>query len=78
MTDGILLRIENGLARVTFDRPASLNAMDFPMARRWREVAHEVTSDAAVGAVILDANGPAFCAGGDVVAMSTTGPREAT
>ncbi|WP_295826608.1 enoyl-CoA hydratase/isomerase family protein [uncultured Microbacterium sp.] len=73
MTDGILLHIEGGLARVTFDRPASLNAMDFPMARRWREVAHEVTTDASVGAIILDANGPAFCAGGDVVAMSTTG-----
>ncbi len=73
MTGGIQLHIEDGLARVTFDRPASLNAMDFPMARRWREVAHEVTTDASVGAVILDANGPAFCAGGDVVAMATTG-----
>lgn len=73
MTDGIQLHIEDGLARVTFDRPASLNAMDFPMARRWRDVAYEVTTDASVGAVILDANGPAFCAGGDVVAMSTTG-----
>ncbi|WP_270353782.1 enoyl-CoA hydratase/isomerase family protein [Microbacterium testaceum] len=73
MTDGILLSIRDGLARVTFDRPASLNAMDFPMARRWRDVAHEVTSDVSVGAVILDANGPAFCAGGDVVAMATTG-----
>ncbi|MGY2499218.1 enoyl-CoA hydratase/isomerase family protein, partial [Klebsiella pneumoniae] len=73
MTDGILLSVDAGLARVTFDRPASLNAMDFPMARRWREVAHEVTSDASVGAVILDATGPAFCAGGDVVAMATTG-----
>lgn len=73
MTDGILLHVSDGLARVTFDRPASLNAMDFPMARRWREVAREVTSDASIGAVILDANGPAFCAGGDVVAMATTG-----
>lgn len=73
MTDGILLHVEGGLARVTFDRPASLNAMDFPMARRWRSVAHEVTADPSVGAVILDANGPAFCAGGDVVAMATTG-----
>jgi 2-(1,2-epoxy-1,2-dihydrophenyl)acetyl-CoA isomerase len=43
------------------------------MAARWRAVAHEVTSDPSVGAVILDANGPAFCAGGDVVAMATTG-----
>jgi len=73
MSDGILLHVSDGLARVTFDRPASLNAMDFPMAARWRAVAHEVTSDPSVGAVILDANGPAFCAGGDVVAMATTG-----
>ncbi|WP_285137670.1 enoyl-CoA hydratase/isomerase family protein [Microbacterium sp. lyk4-40-TSB-66] len=73
MTDGILLHVEDGLARVTFDRPASLNAMDFPMAARWRSVAQEVTTDASVGAVILEANGPAFCAGGDVVAMATTG-----
>ena len=81
MTDGIRLSVDAGLARVTFDRPASLNAMDFPMARRWRDVAHEVTSDASVGAVILDATGPAFCAGGGgpggpaVLAVSMAGSR---
>ncbi|MBN9193636.1 enoyl-CoA hydratase/isomerase family protein [Microbacterium sp.] len=73
MSDSILLSIEGGLARVTFNRPASLNAMDFEMGTRWRDIAHEVTSDASVGAVILDAAGPAFCAGGDVVAMATSG-----
>lgn len=73
MTDSILLSRDGGLARVTFNRPAYLNAMDFDMAARWRDIAHEVTSDAAVGAVILDAAGPAFCAGGDVVAMATSG-----
>src|SRR6478736_3727856 len=72
-TDSILLRIEGGLARVTFNRPAFLNAMDFEMGGRWRDVAHEVTSDPTVGAVILDAAGPAFCAGGDVFAMATSG-----
>ncbi|MBN9154592.1 MAG: enoyl-CoA hydratase/isomerase family protein [Microbacterium sp.] len=73
MSDSILLSVEGGLARVTFNRPASLNAMDFEMGTRWRDIAHEVTSDASVGAVILDAAGPAFCAGGDVVAMATSG-----
>jgi len=72
-SDSILLRVEGGLARVTFNRPAFLNAMDFDMGRRWRDVAHEVTGDPAVGAVILDAAGPAFCAGGDVFAMATSG-----
>ncbi|KAA9132199.1 enoyl-CoA hydratase/isomerase family protein [Microbacterium caowuchunii] len=73
MSDTILLHVEAGLARVTFNRPARLNAMDFEMGRRWRDVAHEVTADPSVGAVILDAAGPAFCAGGDVIMMSTSG-----
>lgn len=73
MTDSILLSREGALARVTFNRPASLNAMDFDMATRWRDIAREVTSDSTVGAVVLDAAGPAFCAGGDVVAMATSG-----
>jgi 2-(1,2-epoxy-1,2-dihydrophenyl)acetyl-CoA isomerase len=73
MSDSILLTRDGALARVTFNRPASLNAMDFEMGTLWRDIAHEVTGDASVGAVILDAAGPAFCAGGDVVAMATSG-----
>lgn len=72
-SDSILVHVEGGLARVTFNRPAFLNAMDFEMGERWRDVAHEVTSDPSVGAVILDAAGPAFCAGGDVLAMAASG-----
>jgi 2-(1,2-epoxy-1,2-dihydrophenyl)acetyl-CoA isomerase len=71
-SESILVSVEGGLARVTFNRPAFLNAMDFEMGARWRDVAHEITSDASVGAVILDAAGPAFCAGGDVFAMATS------
>ena len=67
MSDSILLTRDGALARVTFNRPAYLNAMDFEMGTLWRDIAHEVTSDASVGAVILDAVGPAFCAGGDAV-----------
>ncbi|MFT4220085.1 MAG: enoyl-CoA hydratase/isomerase family protein [Microbacterium sp.] len=70
MTESILVSVEAGLARVTLNRPASLNAMGFEMAGRWRDVARRVTADPAVGAVILDAAGPAFCAGGDVLEMA--------
>lgn len=73
MSDTILLARDGGLARITFNRPAFLNAMDFEMGRRWRDLAHELTADATVGAIVLDAAGPAFCAGGDVVAMATSG-----
>src|SRR6476620_7135759 len=73
MTESILVTVADGLARVTFNRPASLNAMDFDMGGRWRDVAHEITTDDSIGAVILDAAGAAFCAGGDVLAMGTSG-----
>ena len=73
MTDPVLLDVSEGLARVTLNRPAVLNAVDFAMGARWREVCQAVTSDPAVGAVLLDAAGPAFCAGGDVLAMAGGG-----
>jgi 2-(1,2-epoxy-1,2-dihydrophenyl)acetyl-CoA isomerase len=73
MSDSIILHVEAGIARVTFNRPAYLNAMGFEMGRRWRDIALEVTRDPSVGAVILDAAGPAFCAGGDVFEMGTSG-----
>jgi 2-(1,2-epoxy-1,2-dihydrophenyl)acetyl-CoA isomerase len=73
MSDSILVTRDGALARVTFNRPASLNAMGFEMGRRWRDVAQELTSDDTVGAIILDAAGPAFCAGGDVIEMATSG-----
>lgn len=73
MTDSIIYTRDGALARLTFNRPASLNAMGFEMGGRWRDLAHEITSDESVGAVILDAAGPAFCAGGDVVEMATSG-----
>jgi 2-(1,2-epoxy-1,2-dihydrophenyl)acetyl-CoA isomerase len=73
MSDPILLTRDGALARITFNRPAYLNAMDFDMGTRWRDVAHEVAVDASIGAVILDALGPGFCAGGDVLAMAGSG-----
>lgn len=73
MSDSIIVTVDGGIARVTFNRPASLNAMDFEMGERWQAVAHELTTDAGIGAIVLDAAGPAFCAGGDVVAMASSG-----
>lgn len=72
MTDSILLEITDGVARLTLNRPASLNAVNAEMAGRWRELALRVTSDPAIGAVLLDASGPAFCAGGDVLEMASS------
>ena len=73
MSDSILYVREGALARVTFNRPSALNAMGFEMGRRWRDLALEITADPGVGTVLLDARGPAFCAGGDVIEMASSG-----
>ncbi|PZQ90422.1 MAG: enoyl-CoA hydratase [Leifsonia xyli] len=69
MTEPILFRVDRGLARITLNRPGSLNAVDAEMGRAWARVTAEAVSREDVAAVLIDAAGPAFCAGGDVRAM---------
>jgi 2-(1,2-epoxy-1,2-dihydrophenyl)acetyl-CoA isomerase len=68
----ILLSVEDGLARLTLNRPTRLNAFNAELAHAWAEVTVEATSRDDVGAIVLDAAGPAFCAGGDVLDMAQT------
>ena len=68
--DAILFHVHDGLARVTLNRPARLNAVDPDAIERWQSIAHEIAERDDIGAVLFDANGRAFCAGGDVRAMS--------
>ena len=66
----ILVAVADGLARLTLNRPDRLNAFDAELANEWARVTGEVVARDDVGAIVLDAAGPAFCAGGDVLAMA--------
>ena len=66
----ILFDVSDGLAHVTLNRPARLNAVDPEAIGLWQSIAHEIAERDDVGAVLFDARGRAFCAGGDVLAMS--------
>ena len=68
--DAILFDVRDGLAHLTLNRPARLNAVDPDAIARWQALAHEISERDAIGAVLFDAGGRAFCAGGDVLAMS--------
>ncbi|MGJ0390764.1 enoyl-CoA hydratase/isomerase family protein [Microbacterium sp. CGR1] len=72
MSEAILFSVDEGLARLTLNRPARLNAFNADLAHAWRDATAEATSRADVKAILVDAAGPAFCAGGDVIEMATT------
>ncbi|THG33829.1 enoyl-CoA hydratase/isomerase family protein [Glaciibacter flavus] len=70
MSDSILFDVTDGLARITLNRPERLNAIDADAAARWRDIGAEVAERDDIGAVLFDAAGRAFCAGGDVRSMA--------
>jgi 2-(1,2-epoxy-1,2-dihydrophenyl)acetyl-CoA isomerase len=70
VTDPILLHVEDGLARITLNRPERLNAFNAESAQAWADLTREATGRDDVGAIVLDAAGRAFCAGGDVQDMA--------
>lgn len=71
MPHPILLEVRDGLARLTLNRPERLNAFNADLAAAFTAAALEATSLNDVGAILIDASGPSFCAGGDVIDMAT-------
>lgn len=72
MSDPILMSVTDGMARLTLNRPTRLNAFNADLAHAWRDATAEAVSRDDVRVILLDAAGPAFCAGGDVIDMATT------
>jgi 2-(1,2-epoxy-1,2-dihydrophenyl)acetyl-CoA isomerase len=66
MSQSVLLRVEEGVATLSFNRPQAMNAMDGEMMIQFRAAAELVESDEAVRVVVLRGEGPGFIAGGDV------------
>ena len=68
----LLFRIENGVARITINRPAQLNAIDVQTAKELALAAEQCRADSAVRCVVLAGAGDrAFCAGGDVAGFAS-------
>jgi 2-(1,2-epoxy-1,2-dihydrophenyl)acetyl-CoA isomerase len=60
------LDITGGIARVTLDHPELGNVLSSATAVELGKIVRQVTEDASVRVVVLDAEGPMFCAGGDI------------
>ncbi|MFT4265620.1 MAG: enoyl-CoA hydratase-related protein [Xenophilus sp.] len=65
----LLYRRDGHVARITFNRPAALNAIDAEVARRFFAACSDIAADADVRAVVIDGAGRSFVAGGDLKAF---------
>jgi enoyl-CoA hydratase/carnithine racemase len=70
MDGAVTLDVAEGVAVLTLDRPAKLNAITNAMAEQLAAHAHRINADEAVRAVLLRGAGDrAFCAGMDLKAI---------
>ncbi len=75
MTDAtVLVRVANGLGRLTLNRPQALHALTTGMCRLMTEALLAWRGDPAVVAVLIDHAGErGFCAGGDIRMLAESG-----
>ncbi|MDP1792770.1 MAG: enoyl-CoA hydratase-related protein [Acidimicrobiales bacterium] len=66
MTCQLDIGVAPGVAAIVLDEPATRNAFSSELAHDLLDALDAIESDERVGAVVLAAEGPAFCVGGDV------------
>jgi 2-(1,2-epoxy-1,2-dihydrophenyl)acetyl-CoA isomerase len=70
----VLLEIDDdGLARLTLNRPDASNAIDVALARALADAANELADTEGVRALLLTGAGARFCGGGDVREFAAAG-----
>src|SRR5947209_3168543 len=61
-----LLRIEGPIATITLNRPTAFNSINLAIAQKLEEFADTLEGDDAIRVVVLEGEGRAFSAGGDL------------
>ncbi len=72
-TEDLMIRVEDGVAVLTMNRPERRNAMSGPMMAGFARVLPEIARDPEIGCLVVTGAGRAFCAGGDVKGMAARG-----
>ena len=63
----IILNKESNIATLTLNRPEKMNTVNGQMERELAEALQDITNDADIRVMVLNAAGEkAFCAGGDI------------
>jgi enoyl-CoA hydratase len=67
LTDELLYEVDDGIGRITFNRPQARNALTFAMYERLAEICAEADADRAIKVLLLTGAGEkAFAAGTDI------------
>src|SRR5213083_2737037 len=61
-----LLTIEGPVATITLNRPAAFNSVDLSIAKKLEQLGAEVEANDAIRVLVIQGEGRAFCAGGDL------------
>jgi enoyl-CoA hydratase/carnithine racemase len=64
--DPALLRIDGTIATITLNRPAAFNSIDLSIAKKLEALGAQVEADADIRVLVIEGEGRAFCAGGDL------------
>ena len=67
----ILYGVDNGLAKITFNRPEAGHAINREFAHEFMDVATRATTDPAVRCILISATGKAYGFGGDLKFFAT-------
>jgi 2-(1,2-epoxy-1,2-dihydrophenyl)acetyl-CoA isomerase len=69
----VLLDVEDGVARITLNRPEASNSVDVPTLQALHAAALRAHAEPGVRVVLLQGAGRNFCAGGDVKTFASKG-----
>jgi enoyl-CoA hydratase/carnithine racemase len=64
--DPALLRIDGPVATITLNRPAAFNSINLAIAQKLEQLAAQVEADNTIRVLVIEGEGRAFCAGGDL------------
>ncbi|WP_313548872.1 enoyl-CoA hydratase/isomerase family protein [Corynebacterium sp.] len=62
---------EDGIVRILLNRPTALNALNFQMIAEIEDAIATANSDRSARVILIEGAGKAFCAGDDLIDMST-------
>jgi methylglutaconyl-CoA hydratase len=73
MTDLVRIEREQGVARVTLNRPELNNALNRALIDELRQAFETIAADRAIATLVLAGEGKSLCAGADISAMREAG-----